>query len=130
MSGRSYRQRVRHFAADSYPRDFWSPPLRLLVFSLAATSIWCLLAEFYGLCSMRAFTWFISLPALLALAALALADRAHGTQRLWRCVVVGSVAGFGAAVAYDVFRLPFVFADALGIADIVPSLRLFKVFPR
>jgi hypothetical protein len=37
----------------------WTVPGRLIVFTLAATSIWCLLAEFYGLCSMRTFTLFI-----------------------------------------------------------------------
>jgi hypothetical protein len=111
-------------------RDFWSPWFRLIVFILAATSIWCLLAEFYGLCSMQTFTLLISLPALLALSVLTFADRARGNRRLWRGVVIGAIAGLLAAVAYDVFRLPFVFADMLGIDNVVPSLRLFKVFPR
>jgi hypothetical protein len=35
-----------------------------------------------------------------------------------------------AAVAYDLFRLPFVFAKPLGLDSLVPSLNLFKVFPR
>ena len=113
-----------------HQREFWSPPFRLLVFLLAGTSIWCLLAQFYGLCSMRTFTLFISLPALLMLLALAFADRANGTQRLWRGVAIGSVAGLIAAIAYDVFRVPFVFANTLGLAQVVPQLRLFKVFPR
>jgi len=33
-------------------------------------------------------------------------------------------------VAYDVFRLPFVFAKEWGIASVVPPMNLFKVFPR
>jgi hypothetical protein len=79
---------------------------------------------------MRAFTLWISLPALVALLAGALFDRALGSQRLWRGIVVGSLAGLVAAFAYDIFRLPFVFAHGLGIERILPPLQLFKVFPR
>ncbi len=111
-------------------RDFWSPAYRLTVFALSATSIWSLLIEFTGWWSMRGFTLFIALPALAVLCGLALADRASGTRRLWRVVVVGAVAGLAAAMAYDVFRLPFVYADALGIQHVAPPLKLFKVFPR
>ena len=100
------------------------------MFALSATSIWSLLIEFFGWWSMRSFTLFVSLPALALLCGLALTDRATGTQRLWRVTVVGALAGLIAAAAYDVFRLPFVYADTLGIQHVVPSLKLFKVFPR
>ena len=43
----------------------WTLPGRALVFVLAASSIWCLLAEFYGLCSMQTFTFYVSIPALI-----------------------------------------------------------------
>jgi hypothetical protein len=86
-------------------KDFWSPGCRLAVFALASTSILSLLAEFYGVCSMRAFTLAISLPALVGLLAWALRDRAVGSQRLWWGIVVGSVAGLVAAFGYDLFRL-------------------------
>ena len=79
---------------------------------------------------MRSFTFFVSLPALTALGALALIDRTVGNRRLWRAAVAGAVAGLLAAVAYDVFRLPFVYANDLGIQRFVPALKLFKVFPR
>src|SRR4051794_30047796 len=91
----------------------WSASGRFLVFVLAASSIWCLLAEFYGLCSMRDFTLFISLPAMAALVVMAVWDCWRGDGRLWRGVVIGTVAGLVAAVSYDVFRLPFVFARPL-----------------
>jgi hypothetical protein len=39
-------------------------------------------------------------------------------------------AGLIAALAYDVFRLPFVFAREWGLDPILPALNLFKVFPR
>jgi len=121
---------VQSTANISAPRDFWSLASRLVVFIFAATSIWSLLIEFFGWLSMRRFTFFVSLPALAALCGLAVADRAIGTQRLYRAVLVGAIAGLVAAAAYDVFRLPFVYADALGIQHVVPSLKLFKVFPR
>jgi hypothetical protein len=111
-------------------RDFWSPEYRLAVFALASTSILSLLAEFYGVSSMRAFALLVSLPALVMLLAGALFDRSIGSQRLWRGLVVGSVAGLLAAFAYDMFRLPVVYARELGIEHILPPLPLFKVFPR
>jgi len=101
-----------------------------LVFVLAASSIACLLADFYRLCPMRIFTPFIFLPALLALFAFAALDRWHGDGQLWRAVSVGLIAGLLAAVAYDVFRLPFVFAKEWGVESVVPPMQLFKVFPR
>ena len=79
---------------------------------------------------MRSFTLFVSLPAMGVLCGLALFDRAYGTQRLWRSTGVGALAGLIAALAYDGFRLPFVYADSLGIQQVVPALKLFKVFPR
>ena len=44
----------------------WTPSGRTIIFALSASSIWCLLAELYGLCSMRAFTLAILLggPAI------------------------------------------------------------------
>lgn len=56
----------------------WSVPGRLLVFALSATSIWCLLAEFYGVCSMRGFTFAFLFPSSVALAGLAVLDRVRG----------------------------------------------------
>lgn len=108
----------------------WTGPGRLLVFALTATSIWCLLAEFYGVCSMQTFTLAVLFPATVALVVMAVLDRRQGDGRLWRAIVLGAAAGFIAACAYDVFRLPFVFAREWGIDAVVPPLKLFKVFPR
>src|SRR5437016_9720324 len=90
----------------------WTWQGRLLVFVLSASSIWCLLAEFYGLCSMRTFTFYISIPALLILGALVLADWRGGDRQLMRNVLIGAFAGMLAAIAYDIFRLPFVYSHA------------------
>ena len=91
--------------------------VRLAVFGLASTSFACLLGAFYELWTMRTFACVVYLPACIALASLAWARR--GTLPA-RWIVQGALAGLLAAVAYDLFRLPFVLNGAL----------LFKVFPR
>jgi hypothetical protein len=108
----------------------WTALGRAVVFFLAATSIWCLLADFYHLMPMRSFTLCIFGPALAVLGAITLIDWRFGDGRLARGVAVGAIAGFLAAVAYDVFRLPFVYSRAWGLASVVPPMPLFKVFPR
>src|SRR5438874_3622959 len=108
----------------------WTPAGRAIVFFLSGTSIWCLLAEFYGLCSMRAFTLWILIPATILLIAMAFFDLLKGDRRLWRAVLVGSIGGLLAAFAYDVFRLPFVIAAVDHVGPAWARLPLFKVFPR
>jgi hypothetical protein len=102
---------------------------RALLFALAATSIWSLLVEFYAITSMRAFVLWVFLPATVAMIVWALWDRFAGRGYVWRVVWVGALAGFVAACAYDVFRVPFVFAREMHIDAVVPRLPLFKVFP-
>lgn len=108
----------------------WGGLSRSIVFALAATSIWCLMAEMYHLCSMRLFTFAIFVPALGILAVVCGVDLARGPRVLVRNVMLGAVGGIIAAISYDIFRLPFVFAREWHIAGIVPPLNLFKVFPR
>jgi hypothetical protein len=88
------------------------------------------LVDFYSIVSMRAFTLYVFVPSCIVLIALAASDRFVGTRKLLRNVIIGAVAGFVAAVAYDVFRLPFVFAKEWGISAVVPPMPLFKVFPQ
>jgi hypothetical protein len=98
---------------------------------LAASSIWCLLAEMYGLLAMRTFFCLILLPATALLYGLAALDRFRGDGGLWRAVVIGTLGGLVGAVAYDLFRLPLVFSQAWGLEAIgIPQMPLFKVFPR
>jgi hypothetical protein len=118
------------FATHGDRPTHWTTAWRTIVFLLAASSIWCLLVEMYGLCSMRLFTLWVLIPATGVLYALAIWDRRGGDGTLWRGVMIGSLAGLLAAVAYDVFRLPFVFSHAWGLSGIVPQMPLFKVFPR
>src|SRR5437868_6838774 len=107
----------------------WTWKWRCGVFILASTSLGCLLADFYGLCSMRVFSLVVFAPAMLLLGVAAGWDAAKGKGQLARAVLIGAGAGLAAALAYDVFRLPFVFARQWGIESLVPSLSLFKVFP-
>src|ERR1051325_6101140 len=107
----------------------WNLPWRAVVFLLAASSIACLLMELYGLCPMRQFVLAIFFPALLALAGLAVWDWVGGSKNIARAILIGTVAGLVAAVAYDIFRLPFVYSKTLHLESWVPPLNLFKVFP-
>lgn len=100
----------------------WTLREREVAFALAATSIWCLLVELYGWCSMRAFAVCVFGPATVLLLRLAV-------RRRWWGALIGVVAGLAATLAYDVFRLPFVCSKAWGLASFVPALALFKVFP-
>jgi len=113
-----------------FPLLTWSMPSRFVVFLLSATSIWCLLSEFYGFCTMRWFTIAILIPATAALVTLAVADRIRSNGALWRNVVTGAAAGLVAACAYDVFRMPFVVAAVDEVGPEWLRLPLFKVFPR
>ena len=87
----------------------WTAPGRLIVFTLAATSIGCLLAEFYGLCSMRTFTFFISIPALVILAAMTGADCQRGTADWGRGVLIRGSQGFKAIIPLMPFNSMCVF---------------------
>src|SRR5579859_3047935 len=89
---------------------YWHGGGRIIVFLLASSSLGCLLADFYGVCSMRVFTLMVFLPAAAALIGLTVYDAIRGDGRLGWSVLIGLGAGVMAAVAYDVFRLPFVFA--------------------
>jgi hypothetical protein len=108
----------------------WTPVGRSTVFLLSATSIWCLLAEFYGLCSMRTFTLWVLIPATILLIVMAIADSLRGDRRLARAVMIGAIAGFLAACAYDLFRMPFVIGAIDHVGPAWMRLPLFKVFPR
>jgi len=79
---------------------------------------------------MRTFTLFVFAPAMIILFGFAVFDRFRADGILWQAVLLGFVGGLLAAISYDVFRLPFVFAKESGIASIVPPMDLFKVFPR
>jgi hypothetical protein len=126
---------IRDVAQPSHRSDLppflqWTLPGRALIFFLSATSIWCLLAEFYGLCSMRTFTFWILIPSSIALIVIAALDLRKGDQKLWRAVVIGAIGGFVAACAYDIFRIPFVVASIDQIGPAWLRLPLFKVFPQ
>ena len=85
----------------------------------------------YSLVDMRTFFYAFLLPATVLLYGIALLDNSRGDGRLWRAVVLGTLAGLVGAIAYDIFRLPFVYSDAWNLDRIgIPQMPLFKVFPR
>src|ERR1043165_8083111 len=85
------------------------PLPRVIVFLLAATSIWCLLGEMYRLWPMRCFTLAVFVPECFALVVFAVYDKLRGDGSASRMILIGAIAGFLAAISYDIFRLPFVF---------------------
>ncbi|MSR40604.1 MAG: hypothetical protein EXS10_01700 [Phycisphaerales bacterium] len=104
---------------------------RALLFTLASTSILCLLGEMYGVCYMRTLFFAAFLPATALLLCITMFDRWRGERVLARAVLFGAIAGVFGALAYDIFRLPFVFANCWGLEFFsVPQMPLFKVFPR
>jgi len=95
---------------------------RVVVFGLAWLSFGCLLGQFYGLWSMHVFGYLVLPPATVLLAVAAYLHRKQagrlGSAHTW--VVQGAIGGLVAAVAYDLYRLPFVLNGA----------PLFNVFPQ
>lgn len=95
---------------------------RPVVFTLAFLSFACLLGQFFGFWSMRFFGCWVLPPAtaLLVYIACRHRDRIANLNSPYTWIVQGAIAGVVAAVAYDLYRLPFVLSGA----------PLFKVFPR
>jgi len=93
---------------------------RPCVFLVASLSFACLLGQFYGLWSMHWFGIWVLPVATAVLIWIAAADRAGKANgpRMW--IVEGAIGGVVAAVAYDLYRLPFV----------LTGTPLFKVFGR
>jgi hypothetical protein len=79
---------------------------------------------------MRISTVFLFLPCMVLLGVLAIFNFFRGDRAVARAILIGVIGGLFAAVAYDVFRLPFVFSREWGLASVFPPLQLFKVFPR
>ena len=95
---------------------------RPAVFTLAFLSFACLLGQFYGWWTMRFFGCWVLPPAtaLLTYVAYRNRDRSDGLSSPFIWIVQGAMGGLLAAIAYDLYRLPFVLSGA----------PLFKVFPR
>lgn len=72
-------------------------------------SVSCLLAWVYGLGTFALWFLALSLPAMVALAALGLLTRTRGSDGLRIALVAGTVGGLVGTLGYDVFRIPFVF---------------------
>jgi hypothetical protein len=95
---------------------------RPVVFALAFLSFACLLGQFFGFWTMRLFGCWVLPPAtaLLVYVACRHRDRSPNLSSPGSWIVQGAMAGLVAALAYDLYRLPFVLSGA----------PLFTVFPR
>ena len=89
---------------------------RPVLWALASMSFACLLGHFYGVWAMPVFAICVLFPATLILIYLAF----RGQSQTRFIIVQGALAGLLAAVAYDIFRVPFVLAGK----------PLFDVFPQ
>jgi hypothetical protein len=96
--------------------------LRAVVFALAFLSFACLLGQFLGFWTMHLFGCWVLPPSTALLAVIAYRSRhePRGATSAFTWIVQGAIGGIVAAVAYDLYRLPFVLGGA----------PLFKVFPR
>lgn len=96
--------------------------IRAIVFGLAFLSFACLLGQFFGFWTMRIFGCWVLPPATALLAVIAYRTRrqAAGVTSPHTWIVRGAIGGIVAALAYDLYRLPFVLGGA----------PLFQVFPR
>ncbi len=110
---------MRMLSLNSVSRLLSSRPV---VFILALLSFACLLGHFYGCWTMRLFGCWVLPPAtaLLFFVAMRHRNKARDLKNPFIWIVHGAIGGIVAAVAYDLYRLPFVLAGA----------PLFKVFPR
>jgi hypothetical protein len=95
---------------------FW----RAAVFALASLSLACLLGHFYQLWTMHWFACWVLVPATILMAAIVFHPGAARTG-ISRLIVEGALGGVIAAVAYDLYRLPFVLNGA-------PLFRVFAKF--
>lgn len=97
-------------------------PARATIFFLAFLSFACLLGTFHGLWSMHLFACLILPPSTALLAFIAW--RTRGQPRSQRnphtWITEGALAGLVAAMAYDLYRLPFV----------LNGTPFFSVFPK
>ena len=96
--------------------------LRVTVFGLAFLSFACLLGQFFELWTMHLFGCWVLPPAtaLLVVIACLHRDQPTGAANPHTWIAQGAAGGVVAALAYDLYRLPFVLGGA----------PLFKVFPR
>ncbi len=93
-------------------------PLRIALALLAMLSVAPLLAWVYRLGEFSTWYWYVTVPALVALAvAGVVVARSERRVRLHHTMVAGAIGGLIGTIGYDVFRLPFM---ALGLRLLAP----------
>ncbi len=94
-------------------------PVRLLLFVVACGSVFPLLAWVYGLGSFQAFALVVGLPCVAALVVAAIwMDRTGRWPVTRSAILAGAIGGLLGTLAYDLFRVPFVYG--LGLQLLAP----------
>jgi hypothetical protein len=86
---------------------FW---LRALVFLACIPSGGAVLTEVYGVASLHDVVWYAAVPGYLIVAAVWLIGRGGRFGDISQAIAIGAVGGFLGVIAYDVARIPFIFA--------------------
>jgi hypothetical protein len=103
-------------AAPATTADAPPWPHRLAVALLAGGSIAALLADIFAVAPMAAVFWFVSVPSMAVLVALAALPGVHPDLR--RRIRVGAFAGVVGTLGYDIVRIPFALAGQRVFAPI------------
>lgn len=109
----------------------WTSSGRLLIFLLAATSIFCLILDSEGFVTLRSFFFAGLAPAYVSLVSIALVNRTKGDGQLFRAIKFGAIAGIAGAIVFFIVRVPFVYSHELGLERYgIRHLPFFNIYPR
>ncbi len=86
---------------------FW---LRVLIFLICIPSGGAVLTEVYGLVSLHDMVWYGAVPSYVILFLIWIVNRKGPLSEISDAIAIGVVGGFLGAVAYDIARIPFIFA--------------------
>jgi hypothetical protein len=89
-------------------QDF--PYSRIAIFLVCIFSGGAVLAEVYGVASLHDVFWFAAVPTYIVLPILWAVWRGGRRAEISDAIAIGAVGGFLGTIAYDVARIPFVFA--------------------
>lgn len=84
--------------------------LRALVFLACIPSGGAVLAEVFGAATLHNVVWYAAVPCYVLVAAVWLMGRKGRFGDISDAIAIGLVSGFLGVIAYDVARIPFIFA--------------------
>lgn len=84
--------------------------LRTFIFIICMTSGGAVLTEVYGIAPLGKVVWFAAIPTYVILIVLWAGLLRGPRHEIADAIAIGAVGGFLGVIAYDVARIPFVFA--------------------